>query len=125
LTATGSSPCSGTSSSNVVITIEKNPVVSAISDQTVCEDVGTVSLSGTNTGSPATYQWTSSGTGTFSAPTALSTTYTPSAADIASGSVTITLTATGINPCSGTSSQDMTLTIIPLPLVSITVTFPI
>ena len=52
-------------------------------------------------------QWTTSGTGTF-APnaTTLNTTYTPSAADKAAGTVTLTLTTTGQQaPCGAATAQ--------------------
>jgi hypothetical protein len=51
--------------------------------------------------------WSSSGTGAFSDPTVLNPVYTPSAADIAAGSVTLTLTATG---STGSVSDNMVLT---------------
>ena len=56
-------------------------------------------LAGTVTGSATTGTYTTSGTGTFSPnATALNATYTPSAADVTGGSVTITLTST-VAPC--------------------------
>jgi hypothetical protein len=115
LTATKSSGSCRTSRDSMVVYFQKNPVASAGIDQTVCESATTVSLTGTNTGGPATYLWTTSGTGTFSAATALSTAYTPSAAEKTAGSVTITLTATGTTPCPGTSADSMLITIQPKP----------
>lgn len=57
--------------------------------------------------------WSSSGTGTFANPTSLTTaTYTPSAADKAAGSVTLTLTAFGNAPC-GNATSTKTFTITP------------
>lgn len=49
--------------------------------------------------------WTTSGTGTFFDPNALATLYTPSAADSLAGSVTLTVTTTGMAPCSAVSDQ--------------------
>ncbi len=120
LTSTDTSPCSETSVDTMLITIRKNPVASAGPDQTVCENVGTVSLTGINTGGPATYAWTTSGTpNTISNPTSLTTAYyNPSASDISAGSVTITLTATGTSPCSGTSVDTMRITIRKNPVAS-------
>jgi len=51
---------------------------------------------------------TSTGTGTFSNPSILNTTYTPSAADILNGSVVLILTATSASPC-GSVFDQMTL----------------
>jgi len=73
----------------------------------------TASSSATNY---ASITWTSSGTGTFANANNLTTcTYTPSAADITAGSVTLTLTATGNSPC-GNATSTKTLTINPLPI---------
>ena len=52
-----------------------------------------------------TIAWSSTGTGTFSDPTAQSPVYIPSADDITSGSVTIILTATGLAFCPDASSS--------------------
>jgi hypothetical protein len=60
-----------------------------------------------------TIQWATSGDGTFSDPTILEPIYTPGAADVSNGEVTLTLTATdgGENE----ASDNLTLTIEPLP----------
>lgn len=57
----------------------------------------------------STLAWESTGSGTFSNPAILNPIYTPSAGDIADGSVTLTLAATGV---SGTSVDNMVLTIV-------------
>jgi len=59
-----------------------------------------------NAANYSTVAWTTSGTGTFNNAAILDPIYTPSAADIAAGSVTLTLTVTGV---SGTSADDMVL----------------
>ncbi|MCF6130778.1 choice-of-anchor D domain-containing protein [Flavobacterium sp. WG47] len=84
-----------------------------------CTSYGATNIT---TGSSATYQssvlWTSSGTGSFANATSLTTcTYTPSAADITAGSVTLTLTAYGNAPCGNTTSTK-TLTITTTPTVT-------
>lgn len=118
LTITDPDNCQSTATTSV--TVPLNPVASAGLDQTVCDTATTVSLTGTNTGGAATYLWTTSGTGTFlpSPATSLSEQYTPSNADKATGSVTITLKATGTTPCSGTSTDSMLITIQPRPTAS-------
>ena len=58
--------------------------------------------------------WSSTTGGTFTGGSTLTPTYTPSAADILAGSVTLTLTATGNTPC-GDETSTMILTIDPLP----------
>ncbi|MBF9222579.1 beta strand repeat-containing protein [Hymenobacter ruricola] len=77
---------------------------------TICGNtpyVLTGSIAGTATGAV----YTTSGTGTFSPnATTLNATYTPSAADIAAGTVTITLTPTGpAAPCTSTGRVVLTL----------------
>jgi hypothetical protein len=61
------------------------------------------------TGNAANYstsQWSTSGTGTFNQPGSLSPVYFPSEADIASGSVILSITVNGV---SGTATDQMTL----------------
>ncbi len=58
--------------------------------------------------------WSTSGTGTFSDNTILDPVYTPSQADIAAGSVTLTLTVTGIS-AGETAVSSLLLTINPKP----------
>jgi hypothetical protein len=68
-------------------------------------------LAGTIAGTATGATYTSSGTGTF-APSAstLNATYTPSAADVAAGTVTLTLTPTGPSaPCTSTGRVVLTL----------------
>jgi PKD repeat protein len=106
-----------------VIPILNNPIVFAGNDQDVCDNVASITLTGTNSGGPASYLWTSSGTGTFDPvpATSLSENYYPSAADKAAGSVAITLTATG---CSANSEDSIILTIweIPIPNIDVLIT---
>ena len=61
-------------------------------------------------------RWFTSGTGTFDDPTTLWPVYTPA---ITTGSVTLTLVAYGITPCSDDTSS-MTLTITETPVATIT-----
>jgi hypothetical protein len=64
-----------------------------------------------------TLKWTSSGTGKFNNINLLNPVYTPSAADISLGLVTLSLSATG---ASGTSTDDMLLQIHKVPNPAIT-----
>lgn len=103
-------------SDKMIITIEPQPLVNAGSDQTICEG-STVQLAGTIAGSAASASW-SGGTGTFN-PNAntLNAIYTPSAAEITTGTVTLTLTTN--NPagvCPAVSDQ-ITITINAQPVV--------
>ncbi|MCI1188150.1 T9SS type A sorting domain-containing protein [Hymenobacter sp. DH14] len=75
-------------------------------------------LAGTVGGSATGGTYTSSGTGTFS-PDAntLTATYTPSAADVAAGTVTITLTSAGSTPCPAATAS-FALSISPAPVAT-------
>ncbi len=93
-----------------------NPATSnAGNDVTICEGVS-VTLNGAITGAPSSL-WTTSGSGTFNNPNILKPIYTPSAADIANGTVTLTLKANdpdGNGPCTDVSDA-LVLTISALP----------
>ena len=108
LTATGMAPCTGTASDGVLITIQATPTVAAGDDQKICSG-STVTLAGSSSNG-ASVQWTTSGTGSFDDATKLNAIYTPSAADITAGTVTLTLKATGMAPCTGTASDDVLIT---------------
>src|SRR5690606_16903189 len=89
--------------------------VSAGSDQTICSDQNTITLSGTSTNAP-TVLWTTSGSGAIADATTESTTYTITAADIAAGTLTFTLTGSdpdGSGPCTG-ATDEMTVTLNPV-----------
>ena len=114
LTAFGNTPC-GNASSSKFLTIYESPIAVAGPTVTTCSQNGAVNITfGSSTTNASSMLWTSSGTGTFTNPNSLSTcTYDPSAADIAAGFVTLTLTANSV-ACSSTTSTK-TLTIFPSP----------
>ncbi len=111
LTAFGNAPC-GNAADNMTLTIIHAPTADAGPDASTCEG-STHTLDGTAT-NYSSLLWTTSGTGSFNNPAIEDPIYTPSAADIAGGSVILTLTAFGNAPCSD-ASDNMTLTIIPAP----------
>ena len=85
------------------ITINPAAIVNAGPNQTICANL-TVTLAGSFGGSATSATWSTGGSGTFSPnATTLNAVYTPSASDIAAGSVTLTLTTTG--PCSAVNDQ--------------------
>ena len=75
---------------NVLITISAAPVAGAGADQIVCSG-NTVTLAGTISNASAS-TWSTSGDGTFNDATSLTAVYSPGAADLLAGSVTLTLT---------------------------------
>src|SRR6185295_14593612 len=98
-------PCDAVSD-QVVITINPAATVDAGDAQTVCSSSPSVQLHGTVGGGASGGTW-SGGTGTFN-PNAsdLNATYTPSAAEIAAGTVTLTLTTNDPSgPCDAQSDQ--------------------
>jgi len=111
-------------SASTSVTVQKKPQVSVGDDIYICENEKQVLLTGSNTGGPATYLWTTSGTGTFSDPDKLSTYYYPSDADIELGQVQITLTATATSPCNYVSSDSLKIWVSRIPNALIHVLFP-
>jgi len=93
------------------------PAVNAGPDQAVCSQDASVKLAGTSQVA-GTVTWTTSGTGSFS-PTAnqLDASYNPTADDVKSGIVTLTLTIMGAGPCYF-ASDSMTMRFIPPPTVN-------
>jgi len=116
--ATPTGPCPAASDA-MNITINPLPTVNAGPDQIVCPTSPQAQLAGSMGGGASSATW-SGGTGSFnpnaSSPTA---TYTPSAAEIAAGSVTLTLTTNDpAGPCPA-ASDPMKIT-IDAPTVSVT-----
>ncbi|MBL4657417.1 MAG: SprB repeat-containing protein, partial [Flavobacteriales bacterium] len=104
------------SEDSVVITVNQGATGSAGADASICE-TDTIILSGTIGGGATSSVWSKSGTGTFDDSTLLGATYTPSAADITAGSVTLTLTTDdpdGAGPCVSVSDA-MVLTFLASP----------
>ncbi len=100
-------------------TITINPITTAnaAADATICAS-GTYTLAGSIGGAASTLSWTTSGSGSFSNPTAANSKYTPSASDISAGSVVLTIkTNDPAGPCSS-ATDAMTLIIRPTPTVS-------
>jgi len=113
LTTTGNGDCLP-ESDDITITFTAAPTASAGSDLTVCANNAEVSLNGTV--SIATGGTWSGGSGIFSDANILNPTYTPSAAEITAGTVTLTLTTTGNGDCNSVS-DDLVITITPQPTV--------
>lgn len=123
LTATGNAPCGGTSVSTKTLNIYAPSTAIAGTNVTVCSTTASVNIT---TGATATNYtavlWTSSGTGSFTNANNLSTcTYTPSAADKAAGSVTITLTASNPGCANATSNKTLFITAAPTAVAGTTV----
>lgn len=98
-TSSGQGNCNAVNSTtDVVVTFTDPPTAEAGTALPVCENNATpVSLSGSFSASVTGQSWTSSSgcSGCFSSTSILNPTYTPSATDIANGTVLLTLSSTG------------------------------
>src|SRR5204862_539056 len=105
-------PC-GATSAQMRITINPAATADAGADQVVCTSSPRVQLAGAIGGGAASATW-SGGAGTFSpSASTLNATYTPSAAEIAAGGVTLTLTTNDpAGPCAAVSDA-MRITVSP------------
>ncbi|ABG59172.1 CHU large protein, possible SAP or adhesin AidA-related protein [Cytophaga hutchinsonii ATCC 33406] len=112
-TTTGNGTCNPVVK-NLTITITPVVLLTIPSTQSVCQNNATVTLTAST--SATAVSWTTSGTGTFASPTSPSTTYAPSAADIAAGVVTLTNKTTGITNCK-TQTGIVQVIIAPSPVV--------
>lgn len=117
LHAIASAPCIGEDTDQMIITLFEEPTVNAGIDFTICENSNAVLGNASATGY-STILWTTNGTGVFSNTANVNPIYYPSPADIAAGSVTLTIAATGIPPCNGTISDNMVLTIDRAPVAN-------
>jgi hypothetical protein len=106
---------SATSAPPAVLTVNAPATATASLNQTICAGSATAGLGGTVGGGATGGTWSSSGTGSFVPDTTtLNATYTPSAADITAGTVTLTLSASGqLSPYTSATAQ-VVLTINPV-----------
>ncbi|MDY0333343.1 MAG: hypothetical protein RBR47_00135, partial [Bacteroidales bacterium] len=103
--------CATSTTGTLTVTIQDNPMAQAGADVTICQGQ-TITLFDASGTSYSGVLWSTSGSGTFSNPATLKPVYTPSTADINSGSVQLTLTTAPISPCAVSASDSRLLTII-------------
>jgi gliding motility-associated-like protein len=116
LTSTGNGNCNA-ASDNILINFTNAPTVYSGVDLFSCINNPSASLSGIVSGPTTTGIW-SGGTGTFTPNnTSLNPSYIPSAADIAAGVVTLTLTSTNNGSCFSVSDS-VKINFTPSPVVS-------
>ncbi|UOQ98434.1 T9SS type A sorting domain-containing protein [Hymenobacter sp. 5317J-9] len=111
----GSECVSGATRTPIQVNVTAGLVASLAATAATSCGTAPVALSGSIAGTATGATYTSTGTGTFSPnATTLNATYTPSAADVAAGTVTITLTPTGpAASCTKTAQFVLTLTAPP------------
>ncbi|MBL7882888.1 MAG: T9SS type A sorting domain-containing protein [Bacteroidia bacterium] len=118
-TLTVTDAVAATATDAVYIGVTYQAIAYAGGDMTICAGSPVPTLSGSMGGSASSLTWTTSGTGTFSNPTSMVTTYTPSTADELAGSVVLTMTTNDPpGPCPAATSS-LTLTINPVPVATI------
>ncbi|NVO19237.1 MAG: PKD domain-containing protein [Bacteroidetes bacterium] len=93
------------SSSAVFIQITQPADAFAGNDTTITNSQPSLTIASSSVAHNSDLIWSTSGTGTFDDPATLHPTYTPSSADRASGSVTLTLSCGSTSPCPGTDDQ--------------------
>jgi gliding motility-associated-like protein len=96
------------------INVVPSVLLTAGRDTAICEKAASFRLDGAAALNFTTVHWTSSGKGTFDDASLVNPTYTPATADIASGSVVLTMSGTGITPC-GDATDAITLAFAPAP----------
>lgn len=110
-TANSSGTCPN-ATDTLLLTVDALPTVNAGADQTICSG-NTVTINGIATNAP-TITWSSSGSGSFANAFSLVTTYTPSAADISAGTITLNLQTSANGACAAVNDA-LVLTINPGP----------
>lgn len=104
--------CNVATSSAGVLTVQANATANAGGPYTMCNSAVAYPLNGSGADFGAV-TWSTSGTGSFSNPNILNPTYTPSAADLTAGTITLTLDATAISPCTAPAQSQATVTMVP------------
>lgn len=119
LTSTNYGACNAVTDT-MRITITDIPYADAgPATQSVCINNPNISLAGSITGTSSTGKWTSTGTGIFSPNNLnLNATYTPSAADLSTGTVTLYLQSTSNGNCNP-AMDSIQVTFTPAPTVSV------
>ncbi|MBK7031272.1 MAG: PKD domain-containing protein [Bacteroidales bacterium] len=109
LTANSLTPCTPVVD-QMQLTIQPAANAFAGDNATICEG-GSYTLVNSTAGNYTAIQWNTSGSGSFNNTGTLHPVYTPSPADIISGSVTLTLAASAVSPCPiQTSSMTLSIT---------------
>lgn len=114
LTAAPLVPCTEPVSSSKILTFLVNPTVFAGIDGMVCDN-SPYTISDAFVNNNGAVLWTSNGTGLFTDPSSVNTSYVPGISDINNGSVILTLTAMGSSPCNTPVSDQQVLTIYSSP----------
>ncbi len=93
------------SSDVMSVIIDDAPVLNAGNDTSVCGNNANVSLLASIQNVTATYQWSTSGDGTFTAPNNLNSDYLPSNGDTALGIITLNISTTAQGICNSVNDN--------------------
>ncbi len=118
LNATGNNPCNFNVSDQKTLNIQNSPVANAGNDGSICQ-TESYPLQNTSAQNYVSILWETSGDGSFSNPAIQNPTYYPGNNDIQFGTVELTITANGINPCNFSDSDSKTLYIQKNPTVTV------
>jgi len=110
LTAQPKDPCTLSASDCMDLTIQPLPVADAGIDQTVCDNVSFIDVSGSAVNASGVL-WTSSGNGFFDMDDVAVTQYFLSQDDIDNGTVNLCFRAIAMDPCTGYDEACITITI--------------
>ena len=124
-TITVDNPCSNTVTESVTVEVTPNPQITDFpTDLEICFDEYYAITGVTTSGVESGVEWTSDGDGTFDNPNQLNPSYFPSANDILSGFVTLTMNAIAANPCDSSvdDSESFVITITPAPVITMATT---
>lgn len=116
ITLTVNGPEGELKTDQMTLTISDQAFVSPMADISLC--TGSPVPVTANASDFTVLSWATSGTGSFSDPASLNTTYQPSAEDYSTGSVTLTLNAESASPC-GAASASLNVTFNPLPTATL------
>ncbi len=106
-------PCATDVSDDMVLEIIHQPAVEAGNNGIVCEN-GSAQLYG-YAGFYNSFEWSTSGDGTFDNSNSLYAMYTPGSNDLQVGSAIITLTVYPIAPCADVVTDQLVMSVMPLP----------
>ena len=109
------SPCTINATDEMELCFQPQPAVNAGTDITLCQDENYL-LFDANATDYESILWATDGDGTFNTPTFVNPTYYPGSLDLESQQATLTITASAIQPCSGSISDGMQISIQPKPM---------
>ena len=93
-----------TANSSATVTVTPAPTASAGTDTTYCDRITQFPVVGTASGY-SSVSWTTTGDGSFSNATSLSTTYFPGPGDKSAGNVELHLAASPVSPCASAATS--------------------